>query len=50
MTSVEGPLLDQASLCAPILEALPDWFAPLEELLTLWSEDDAALVLIKTLG
>jgi len=25
-------------------------FAPLEEMLTLWSEDDAALVLVKTLG
>ncbi|MBT5774055.1 MAG: GNAT family N-acetyltransferase [Dehalococcoidia bacterium] len=25
-------------------------FVPLEEMLTLWSEDDAALVLVKTLG
>lgn len=26
MTAVEGPLFGQASVCAPILEALPEWF------------------------
>ena len=26
MTSVEGPLLGQSGLCAPILESLPQWF------------------------
>jgi GNAT superfamily N-acetyltransferase len=26
MTAVEGPLLGQSSVCAPILEALPQWF------------------------
>jgi GNAT superfamily N-acetyltransferase len=26
MTAVEGPLLGQSAVCAPILEALPQWF------------------------
>jgi GNAT superfamily N-acetyltransferase len=26
MTTVEGPLLGQSAICAPILEALPQWF------------------------
>ena len=26
MTTVEGPLLGQASVCAPIPETLPEWF------------------------
>jgi GNAT superfamily N-acetyltransferase len=26
MTTIEGPLLGQASVCTPILEGLPEWF------------------------